>query len=633
MADLFGIGTSALSAFQRALATTGHNISNVNTDSYSRQRVELINRPGNAAGNGFIGTGVDSSTVRRMFDQFVQQNLVQGHSAYEQQQMLYSMASQVDSLLADPDTGLSTGLQNFFGTLHELADDPTSTAARQLVLTEGETLANRFNYLYDQLEQLRSRANNQIRTTVDEINGIAASIADVNRTIGDAYAAGGGQPPNDLLDKRDALVTQLAKLVSVQTFEQDNGALNVFIGNGQALVVNAEARQLGAGPLGPDINQLDIGVASGGATIDITDFISGGRLGGLLEYRDSVLDPTENAIGRVAIGLASVFNEQHQKGMDLDGDLGQAFFTVPTATVLPDTGNGSTLNVTIADVSRLTTDDYELRFDGANWNLTRQSDGQPVAMTGTGTAADPFLVDGLAMEVGGAPAAGDVYVIRPTRAGARQLDTLLTNVRDIAAAYPVQGQADIGNTGSATIDGFEILDATDPNLRTAVTLTYDAGTGEFSDGTNTYPYTSGGNIDINGWRVRITGTPQDGDVFSFTDNTGGVGDNRNALALVALQNTNTLGANATGTPSASFGEAYNELVSDVGTRTRSAEIASNAQKGLLDQAQSRREAVSGVNLDEEAANLLRFQQAYQAAAQIISIANQNFQTLITAVGR
>jgi len=633
MADLFGIGTSALSAFQRALATTGHNISNVNTDSYSRQRVELINRPGNAAGNGFIGTGVDSSTVRRMFDQFVQQNLVQGHSSYEQQQMLYSMASQVDSLLADPDTGLSTGLQNFFGTLHELADDPTSTAARQLVLTEGETLANRFNYLYDQLEQLRSRANNQIRTTVDEINGIADSIADVNRTIGDAYAAGGGQPPNDLLDKRDALVTQLAKLVSVQTFEQDNGALNVFIGNGQALVVNAEARQLGAGPLGPDINQLDIGVASGGATIDITDFISGGRLGGLLEYRDSVLDPAENAIGRVAIGLASVFNEQHQKGMDLDGDLGQAFFTEPTATVLPDTGNASTLNVTIADVSRLTTDDYELRFDGANWNLTRQSDGQPVAMTGTGTAADPFLVDGLAMEVGGAPAAGDVYVIRPTRAGARQLDTLLTNVRDIAAAYPVQGQADIGNTGSATIDGFEILDATDPNLRTAVTLTYDAGTGEFSDGTNTYPYTSGSNIDINGWRVRITGTPQDGDVFTFTDNTGGVGDNRNALALVALQNTNTLGANATGTPSASFGEAYNELVSDVGTRTRSAEIASNAQKGLLDQAQSRREAVSGVNLDEEAANLLRFQQAYQAAAQIISIANQNFQTLITAVGR
>jgi flagellar hook-associated protein 1 FlgK len=335
----------------------------------------------------------------------------------------------------------------------------------------------------------------------------------------------------------------------------------------------------------------------------------------------------------VAIGLARVFNEQHQKGMDLDGDLGQAFFTEPTATVLPDTGNASTLNVTIADVSRLTTDDYELRFDGTNWNLTRQSDGQPVAMTGTGTAADPFLVDGLAMEVGGAPAAGDVYVIRPTRAGARQIDTLLTNVRDIAAAYPVQGQADIGNAGSATIDGFEILDATDPNLRTAVTLTYDAGTGEFSDGTNTYPYTSGGNIDINGWRARITGTPQDGDVFTFTDNTGGVGDNRNALALVALQNTNTLGAGATGTPSASFGEAYNELVSDVGTKTRSAEIASNAQKGLLDQAQSRREAVSGVNLDEEAANLLRFQQAYQAAAQIISIANQNFQTLIAAVGR
>jgi flagellar hook-associated protein 1 FlgK len=409
----------------------------------------------------------------------------------------------------------------------------------------------------------------------------------------------------------------------------------VFIGNGQALVINADARQLTAEPLGPDLNELNIGVTNGAGVIDITDFISGGKLGGILQYRDTVLDPAQNSIGRVAVGIATVFNEQHQKGMDLDGDLGQAFFVEPTATVFPAAGNASTAAVTIADVGQLTTEDYNLRYDGANWNLTRVSDGQPVAMTGTGTGADPFVVDGMEIVIGGgAPVAGEEFVIRPTRAAGRLIDTNLTSVRDIAAAYPVIGQADIANTGSAVISGFEILDATNPNLRNTVSIDFDSPTTYQINGAGpSIPYTSGADIDINGWRVQITGTPSAGDSFVFSDNTGGVGDNRNALALAELQNTKTLGAGAGGVPTATFGGAYNELVSDVGTTTRSADIATGAQKGLLDQAVSRRESISGVNLDEEAANLLRFQQAYQAAAQVISIANQNFQTLIQAVGR
>ena len=654
--DLFGIGTSALDAFQRALATTGHNISNVNTDSYSRQRVEFENRPGQAFSNGFIGAGVDASTVRRQFDQFVQENLVQGTSSYNQQQTLFDLASQVDSLLADPDTGLASGLQNFFNNVQELADDPTSTAARQLVLTEGETLVNRFNYLYDRFEQLRSTANNQMLTVVNEINGLSESIADVNKAIVDAYAAGGGQPPNDLLDKRDALITDLAELVSVQTFEQDNGAKNVFIGNGQALVINADTYRISAEPLGPDLNEINIGATSGGTTVDITDFITGGKLGGLLQYRDTVLDPAQNAVGRVAMGLSTVFNEQHERGMDLDGDLGQAFFTEPTATVFPDSANVSTATVSIADVSQLTIEDYNLRYDGATWNLTRISDGQPVPMTGTGTAADPFVVDGMEIVIGGgAPAAGEEYVIRPSRMGGRMIDTNLTNVRDVAAASPVLAQSDIANTGSGIVTPGEVVDITNAAFQTtAGALTppirveflgansyqvVNATTSGVIEGPIAYDPTQGADVFPTpgaydpGYRVRIEGAPAAGDVFSVDYNTGGVGDNRNALALAQLQNSKTLGAGASGVPSATFGGAYNELVSDVGTTTRSAEIASNAQQGLLEQATSRREAISGVNLDEEAANLLRFQQAYQAAAQMISVANQNFQTLIAAVGR
>ena len=635
MADLLNTGISALTAMQRALATTSNNIANVNTDGYSRQRVEFATRMPELTGSGYIGTGVDASAVRRIFDGFVQNRVNSSTSTYQREQAYLELATQVDDLLADSEAGLSTGLQSFFDSVQQLANDPTSTANRQVMLTESEVLVDRFHYLDQRLTDLNDTVNSQLRGYVGEINNLADSIAKLNVEIVREYARGSGQPPNDLLDQRDTLVTKLSEFVKVNTLEQDDGALNVFIGSGQTLVVGADTAHLSVQALGTDLERLDIAYQqANGSPVAVTDLISGGKLGGVLAFRDQVLDPSRNALGRIAVGMATAFNELHRQGMTLDGQVNTDFFVVPQPTVYPQGTNASTLAVDFADVGQLTTEDYELRYDGTNWALTRLSDGQGVTLSGTGTAADPFLADGLSLVVSGAPAAGDYYLIRPTQMAAQDIGVAVDNVRDIAAAGAVYAEASAANLGDATISPAQVLDPSDPNLLTSVSLVFDSPTTYQINGAGpSIAFTSGGDIDLNGWRVQIEGNPQTGDSFTLRSNAGGVGDNRNALALSELQNTFTLEAGAAGNPTATFAGAYEKLVAKVGTNTQAAQYNADAQESLLQQAQAQRESISGVNLDEEAANLLRFQQAYQAAAQMVSVADTLFQTLLSAVRR
>lgn len=635
MADLLNTGLSALTAMQRALATTSNNIANVNTDGYSRQRVEFANRAPELTGSGYIGAGVDASAVRRIFDGFVQGRVNAGTSSYQREQAYLELAVQVDDLLADSEAGLSPGLQSFFDSVQQLANDPTSVAGRQVMLTEAEVLVDRFNYLDERLDDLTATVNSQLRNYVREVNSLADSIAQLNVEIVREYARGSGQPPNDLLDQRDTLVTKLSEFVKVSTLEQDDGALNVFIGTGQTLVVGADTTRLSVQPLGTDLDRLDIAYQpASGTPVAVTNLISGGKLGGVLAFREQVLDQSRNALGRIAVGMATVFNEQHREGMTLDGQVNTDFFIVPQPTVYPQATNASSLAVDFADVGRLTTEDYELRYDGANWALTRLRDGQAVSLTGTGTPADPFLADGLSLVVSGAPAAGDYYLIRPTRLAAQDIAVTVDNVRHIAAAGAVYAEAATANAGDATISPAQVLDPSDPNLLATVSLVFDSPTTYQINGAGpSIAYTSGADIDLNGWRVQIEGTPQAGDSFTLRSNAGGVGDNRNALALAELQNAFTLEAGSAGSPTTSFAGAYEQLVARVGTNTRAAQYNASAQESLLQQAQAQRESISGVNLDEEAANLLRFQQAYQAAAQMVAVADTLFQTLLGAVRR
>ncbi len=550
MPSLLGISARALLSFQQGMNTTGHNIANVNTPGYSRQRVNFSNTPPEFSGFGYLGSGVQVDSVERIYDRFVVEQVRNSQSAFNEQQAYFNLARQIDNLLGDSASGLSPSLQAFFNGVQEVANDPTSTSARQVMRTEGENLVARFQQLDQRLGESRARANEQIRTVVTEINDYATTIASLNEDIASAWARSGGKPPNDLLDQRDATIERLAELISVSTLPQQDGMVNVFVGNGQSLVLGTETTTLVAAPMSPDPDHLDIGFVTPSGPAPITNIVSGGKLSGLFEFRDNVLDPAHNALGRIAIGLTETFNQQHRLGMDLDGNAGQDFFSVPQAQVIPDSGNAGSGPVVVGldDVSQLTLEDYRLNYDGASWALTRSTDGQSVAFaSGSGSAADPYLVDGISIQVDPAAAAGDTYLIRPTRLGAATLGVALSDNRQIAAADPSAGP-------------------------------------------------------------------------------GGVGDNRNALKLADLQHSLIL-ANGT----ASISGAYTTLVADVGTYTRQAQLNVSAQEGMLEQAQAERESISGVNLDEEAAKLLKYQQAYQAAAQVIATADLLFKTLIDAV--
>ncbi len=652
--SLLNIGSSGLQAFQRSLNTISHNIANVNTEGYSKQSVELDTRVPQINGYGFSGSGVQTTSITRSYDAFVEGSVRSSTSSATEFETFHALASKIDNVLADPDAGIASSMQSFFNAVQDVADTPSSTAAREVLLKGGQQLAGQFNELSSWLDSIRGQVNADVRGSVTEINRLSTAIADLNETIVVEQGRSGGQPANDLLDQRNTLVRDLSELVSVTTVEQDNGSLNVMAGTGQVLVVGNRATTLETYIIANDPNQLGIAIkGSGGALVPITEQISGGKVGGLLSFRDRMLDPATNSLGLVAIGVSNFVNEQQEQGMDLDGALGAAFFNMSQPQALTLSGTPGNVSVAYDDIAQLNNNDYTLRFNSGSWQLTQNDTAQAVTMTGSGTAADPFIADGVSFEIMAAPANGDAYLIRPTRNGANDIQMTLVNNRQIAAAAPLRSSTSITNTGTGEISAGTVTDINNSAFQTSagqlsppVLVRFTTGSSyDLYDNTNpatpvlleagiAYNAATGGEVFPtpggldHGYSIELKGAPAVGDEFSTEYNTGGVGDNRNALLLSALAG-NKLMANGT----ASVTDSYAALVADVGSGTKQAELNTLSQQRVLDQAVSTRESISGVNLDEEAANLIRFQQAYQAAAQVITVANSLFDTLLNAVRR
>ncbi|MCW8917934.1 MAG: flagellar hook-associated protein FlgK [Gammaproteobacteria bacterium] len=658
MPDILSTSTSGLLAYQRALATTSHNIANANTEGYSRQRTVLSTRIPEPSGAGYFGTGVKVSSVERIYDQFLAEQLNSSTSGMAKLDAFYTLSSQVDNLLADPNAGLTPAIQEFFDAMQGVADNPSSIPAREVLLAQAESLAYRFQSVDQRLVGLRDVTNASIANSVDEINALSDSIAKMNHSIVQAQAQAGGQPPNDLLDQRDLLVRQLAERVPVTTVMQDDGAMNVFIGNGQGLVIGRDATQLVASQSEYDVNTLRVTLSStSGTGPDVTNFINGGTLGGLLSFNKEVLEPTQNALGRIAIGLAESINDQHAQGLDLNNALGGDFFgfggVTDKATAAASSFNSGTAELTyaITDVTALTTSDYRISTtDGANYTVTRLSDN---GIVGTYTpGAYPATIDvpgeGFSFSLDVAAAAGDSFELRPTRAAARDIRFLIDDPKLIAAAAPLRATESTSNLGSSQLSNLDTAVGATTDLAAVfaagdVTLTYDSGSGGYVlggalAGTLAYnPATESfgktfdlGAIDPDyaGITFTLSGVPLEGDGFTLSKNDNAVGDNGNALKLAAIDSTPILDGGTT-----TFQNGYGQMVSNVGARTHQASIDLDSQTALVNQAELALESVSGVNLDEEAADMLRFQQAYQATAQLIGIAQSMFDTLLNAVRR
>lgn len=720
MSSILGIGKSALAAAQAGLATTGHNIANAATPGYSRQEVVQTSSGAQNLGGGYIGKGTEIADVRRIYSDLLAGNLRTALSNQGQTQAYYSQINQINNVVANSTAGLSPTLQSFFASIQDLASHPNANESRQSVISAGQTMVSRFQALDGQLRELASGVNSQIESSVSAINTYAAQIAKLNDAIEQAAGASGGRASNDLLDQRDYAITELSKEIKTTVVQQGN-SYNIFIGNGQPLVVGAADYELTTVNSKYDPTRTEVGYLSSGKIIELgQNTLNGGRLGGLLEFRSKSLDSAFSSLGRVAIGLASTFNDQHRLGVDQTGANGGDFFgiSLPAAQASKHNTSGAKITLSLSDAGQLTGDEYELTFNGGtSYTLINRTTNESTTDTFANVTAKIKGVNVAAPSP--AMSAGESFLISPTRSGAADIRLVINDVSKVAAGSPAVSSAPTANTGTGkispvTVNSAVLMQGSQLSLtyagasptgtltgfpsnqpisvtRGAVTTSYPAGTAsvpydtgdtvtvggtalsgipaapgtyaidrpyttlqfnanslsnfpdnsnitvKHADGTTSnysnvtsataVPYKDGDTFSFGGISVTITGQPANGDSFVIGSNPTGAGDNRNALALGALQTAKTL---AGGT--ATYQGAYGQLVSAVGNKTRELEVSNKAETKYLEQAESEYEAESGVNLDEEAANLMRYQQAYQAAAKMMQTASQLFDMLLQMGG-
>lgn len=538
--NILNIGKSALTAAQIGLSTTGHNIANANTPGYSRQVIVQGAAQAQNFGYGFLGQGTEVNTVKRVYNDLLATQVINSQSASSQLSVYASQMKQIDNMLSDPSAGLSPAINEFFSGMEALSSNPGDPATRQTVLSNAEALASRFRSLGDRLNEMRDNVNSQLTTSVTTINSYAREIARLNDIISKAVSAD-GNPPNDLMDQRDLLVSELSKEIKTTVVKQDGSSYSVFIGNGLPLVVNTNTYAMTTMASPTDPSKLEVAyINKGVATILGQDSLPGGTLGGLLQFRNNSLEPAQNQLGQIAVALARTFNQQHQLGTDYNGTAGGSFFSVSAPSVTAssnNTGNG-VVSASISSTSALTSSDYRLKFDGTNYIVTRVSDGATQSF-----ATLPQTVDGIDFSLtSGSMASSDEYLIRPTFSGAVNFSVAISDINKIAAG---------GSTST------------------------------------------------------------------------GPGDNRNALLLASLRTQSTMN-NGTSTYEGTFGQ----LVSVIGNKTHELQVTSQAEESSLALSLEAMQSESGVNLDEEATNLLRYQQAYQAAGKMMQIASQMFDMLL-----
>ncbi|WOD10194.1 flagellar hook-associated protein FlgK [Pseudomonas sp. NyZ704] len=664
MADLFNIGLSGLRASQTNLSVTGQNITNVNTPGYSRQTAVQTARDPSFSGVGYIGNGTNITDINRIYNEFLTGQVRTSTSINSEVTAFRTQMEEITTLLSSTATGITPGLQNFFDALQTSIEDPASLPGRQLFLSESEGLASRFNTVHERLSTQTKYIGEQMGTLANQVSRLATSIAGYNDAI-EKGAANGAQP-NDLLDARDEAVRQLSELIGVTVVKQDSNSINVFIGSGQPLVVGKDASSLTAEPGRTDPERPELFLVSGGSKQEITNLVSGGELGGLVRYRRDVLDQAINSVGRMALSIASEVNDQLGKGLDINGQAGGQLFKDINSQDQVDSRSrarptnsdpDAKLDVRINDTSKLNISDYEVVFSSpTDFSVRRLSDGEifsPLSLL-----LDTPGVDGLSIDVGeGTLAAGDRFLLTPTRSGAGAMEAVMNQPQELGFAAPATVDASLDNRGNAKVtqpvlvDGPQPVDPAAMNAFLPITMTYDT-----TDPANpqlllasdngevimpaTIPVTPGQSNDlefqIDGYHfeMTLTGTPLNGDNFEVSFNTG-KSDNRNALILSNLQTDAVLGKTegVAGGDSAGFSlsDGYGDLVQRVATFTAQARSDSEASGAVLKQTQNNRDSVSAVNLDEEAANLIKFEQYYNASAQVIQIARTVFDTLINSI--
>ena len=642
------IGSRALTANLSALQVIGHNIANVNTEGYSRQNVTMKVSGYQQYANGFFGKGVEVGTVTRSHDAYLTREAQTTRSVASADAVRLARLEQLEAAFPMGEDGIGESLNSMLNAWADVASSPSNQTARLVVIARADELAARLRDTAGQLDILRESTQLQVKGTVDNVNRLAADLAKVNQRLTEVM--GSPNTPNDLLDQRDQILSELSKHVQVSSIPGDGGVVSVFVGGSMPLVLGSQSAKLEAGRNPDDSSQLQISFVQGNSKTPLPDASLGGELGGLMNFLHQDLAQVSNLVGRMALATVSVVNEQHALGLDLNGDPGQDFFVdlaLPPAVPSASNTGSATASVSVTEPSALVASDYEVSFDGANYSLRRLSDGYTrpgLVLDGSGNllpSTPGDTLDGLAFNISGSPAAGDVIRFKPFEGAARNIKIAITSPNNVAAASPVKVSPDLGNAGGLTIESLYAVDD-HPNLTDNVTLTF------LPDGSFTamglgpgnpppdnpgppasYNYSPGKPIELNGWSLTLRGVPADGDTFSIAKAEGPNDTRQNAGNAVGFQALRDA-AMFEGVP---FGDGYVTIFSDVGTRVQSAQFSSAFSGQVAATAENARANVAGVNLDEEAARMLQFQQSYQAAAKFLQVAQSTFDSLLQTVGR
>lgn len=645
--NLYQTGVSGLLSAQQQLATTGHNIANVNTEGYSRQRAEQTASIGNSFGDNFLGSGTYITDITRIYDQFSYKEQLLSQSNLSGADASFASLNQLNEVMSFSGAAVMTSIDKFYQAMNAIADNPSDAGLRSIALTQAEILSSDFSSLNENFDQLESSVNGEIVQVAKQISEISLELAKINETI--LYSSGPettGQA-NDLLDKRDILVSELGKFTKVNTIVDANGVMTVMIGAGNTLVAGITPLQVQVNSGDPDPNQTSLTLvgANGGVALDERSI--GGTLGAKFNFRDNDLTQIRSEINRLAMGISETINAGQADGLDLNGIQGTNIFTdindplLTSSRVLAPANNAGNLTaeVQITDISLVPTDEFEIEFDGTDYIMRNKTTNTltNLGIPGSGTYNTGFGFD--FVETSGGPALNDVFTIRPTENSASLMAVTLNDGTGIAASTPVGVRASSNNLSAGNI---EIIDIQDPVLaRAAMPMRIDV----LESPPGTWMYTITDNLGVTSapsaytppsqtvslpsFTVEITGTPSGAAPSApeqfFLEDAFGVGNGQNAVAIALTQEQGVLNGGQE-----SFSESLGISTSDVGSKAKSAELVADTAQSLFTQAFNRNQATSGVNLDEEAANLLRFQQAYQAASQIISTANTIFDTLLAA---
>ena len=642
--SLLNVGARALLANQVALQTTGHNIANVSTPGYSRQSVQLVTSQGQFTGGGYIGHGVDVQTILRNHNELITRQAAMAASTEAADSTRAVHLGRLQNIFTGGSSGLGQSITDMMNSLSDVVSSPTDLTARTVALTRMSETAARMRAASERVDELQYSVSEQVRNNITKINSLAKSIAAVNQQI--ANAKGNGQTPNDLLDQRDQLIRDINQYVQTTQVSADDGSMSLFIAGSQALVLgtNASSLSLGESKEFPGSGQMKLLFSRhDGVSMEVDEnMLGGGEVAGLLKFANSDLSEARNLLGRMAVAIGMQMNTQQSLGLTLDGQPGSPLFSVPTSArgYAKGAGDGT---VTYADPTKFAASDYEVRFTTPPaGQVVRLSDGKATAFSGL---SDPVLqdIDGLTFNLTSAGLTGESILFKPFGSAASNIQALVYSPRDLAAANPINAAMATSNGGTLQLAG---LKATDdgfvaPGIPNGVQLTFDAGppstytvTGSTTpaSGTAGLSYTPGTPITIDGWQITLQGSPNTGDSVTvgnavdpqygdtFTRNAG------NATAMLDLRDVKMF-------DDSTMLDGYASLMAQVGTRTQSAQYAADLSSSIAANLESSRTAISGVNLDEEAALLIQYQQAYQASAKMLQIAQSIFDSLLQTVGR